>query len=79
VGGSLAAGLRIFDPWRPLLIVLSAGALLWAFTRLRKASRCGKDRNEFSGRRGRSERLFWIAALVSAGLIVFPWIKKMIH
>lgn len=73
LGGSMAVPFRVFDPYRPFLIVLSIGALVTGFTRIRKARRCDTGKSVSP----RNETwIFWIITLISLFLILLPWVRK---
>jgi mercuric ion transport protein len=76
IGGAWISSLMLFEPYRPIFIVLALLFLGMAFHRIYIASRacpqgsaCGDARLLRHWRWG-----FWIAAIVALALIAVPWL-----
>jgi mercuric ion transport protein len=76
IGGAWISSLILFEPYRPIFIVLALLFLGMAFHRIYIASRacpqgsaCGDARLLRHWRRD-----FWIAAIVALALIAMPWL-----
>jgi mercuric ion transport protein len=76
IGGAWISSLVLFEPYRPIFIVLTLLFLGLAFHRLHIASRaCLQGSGCGDARLLRRWRLgFWIAAIVALALIAVPWV-----
>ena len=76
IGGAWISSLVLFEPYRPIFIVLTLLFLGLAFRRVHIASRaCLQGSGCGDARLLRRWRLgFWIAAIVALALIAVPWV-----
>ena len=77
ISGSWISGLSALEPLRPLFIGISLLFLFLAYRRLYRAPACAPDAPCSSDLR-RQRRLFWLASIVIALLIAFPWYGPLI-
>jgi mercuric ion transport protein len=69
--GTFGASLTLLEPYRPALLGLTAVLLGWAF---RSAYRPTADCDACSpATRRRARAVIWMAAIVTAGLVTFPY------
>jgi mercuric ion transport protein len=80
-GGAWLSQLTAMEPLRPLLIVLTLACFAVAFQRLYLAPvRCEPDRAcAAPAVRVRQRRLFWLALLVTAAIVAFPWYAPLFY
>lgn len=75
LGGSWMATLRVFDPYRPLLIAVALCALVLAYWRISwEAKVCGPGNACAEPAVVRRRKLiFWVIVFVAVGLIASPY------
>jgi len=78
ISGSWISGLSALEPLRPLFIGISLLFLFLAYRRLYRAPACAPDAPACSSDLRRQRRLFWLASIVIALLIAFPWYGPLI-